>query len=119
MATNRRFANGSPLSMTVPSPTKSNDPVVKGKLPGVALTDYDATTGKATVAMEGVYDVSVKAIDGGGNSAVVEGDPIYYVANDTPPLSKKNSGVFFGHALEGVTSGQTDTIMVRIQPSAP
>lgn len=119
MATNRRFSMGSPLSLTVPSPTVSGDPVVLGTLPGVAITSYDAETGKATCALEGVWDLSVKAINGGGNSAVAPGDAIYYVAADTPKLSKKTTGVFFGHALEAVTSAATDTIMVRIQPSAP
>jgi predicted RecA/RadA family phage recombinase len=119
MATNRRFAEGAPLSVIVPSPTKSNDPIILGSLGGVALTDYNAVTGKATVAFEGVWDLSVKAVNSSGNSAVAAGDEIYYVSGDTPPLSKKTAGggVFFGHALEAVTGGATDTIMVRLQPS--
>jgi hypothetical protein len=112
MATNRVYARNSPLSVTVSSPTVSGDPVVVGAMGGgVALTDYDAVTGKATVDFEGVYDLSVEAVDDAGNSAVEEGDALYYTAG---VLSKDSSGVFFGYALEAIDSGETDTIHVRL-----
>lgn len=114
MATNRKFAHGSPLSVAVASPTNSNDPVLSGALAGVALTDYDATTSEATVAFDGVYELSVKGVDGAGNVAVAKGDRLYFVTGDTPVLSKKTSGVFFGYALETVDSGATATIEVRL-----
>lgn len=120
MATNRRYAKGSPLSFVVPSPTKSGDPVVIGTIPGVALTSYDANQGgKASLALDGVFDLPVKGINAGGNVAVAVGDALYFTSGDTPPISKKATGVFFGHALEAITPGATDTIYVRVQPSAP
>lgn len=114
MATNRKFAYGSPLSVAVASPTQSNDPVLSGAMAGVALTDYDASTGEASVQFDGVFDLSVKGVDGAGNVAVARGDRLYFVTGDTPVLSKKTSGIFFGYALETVDSGATATIEVRL-----
>jgi len=61
-----------------------------------------------------VVSVSVKGVDGGGNSAVAVGDKLYYVDADTPPISKKTSGTFFGYALGAVSSGATATINVLL-----
>ena len=115
MAKNRAFEEGRKLSVACTAPTTpaTGDPVLIGQIPGVALPD-ERTDGTTTVDTAGVYRLSVKGIDGGGNSAVAVGDIIYYVAGDTPPLSKKATGVRFGYALEGVASGGTATIMVKI-----
>lgn len=111
MATNEVFEDADTLYETVPSGRLSGDPVVVGQIPGVCLIDRDAS-GKATITRRGAYLLSVKAIDGGGNSAVAVGDIIYHVEADTPKLSKKNTGVRFGYADEAVTSGATATIRV-------
>lgn len=94
----------------------SGDPVVVGQLPGVALTSAadNPATNIVTVETDGVFLLSVKGIDGGGNSAVAIGDVIYHVNADTPKLSKKNTGVRFGYALDVVGSGMTATIRVKI-----
>lgn len=113
MAANRVYEEGKQLAMAVASTVASGDPVAIGNMTGVALTDYNAVSGKATIDFGGVYNLSVKAVNNAGNVAVSIGDPIYLVAGDTPVLSKKSVGVFFGYALEGITSGQTATIMVR------
>lgn len=102
------------LRMTVGAGVISGDPVVKGKINGVALTDYDATDGKATVQRHCVAKISVKGIDGGGNSAVAEGDELFYVTGDTPPVSKKATGVHYGFALAPITSGATSSIEVLV-----
>lgn len=115
MATNRVYEKGDQLSLAATHPTTpvSGDPVRVGQLPGVALTD-ERSDGKTTVQFNGVFKLSVKGVDGGGNSAVAVGDTLYYVDADTPVLSKKNTGVRYGTALEAVTSGATATIMVKI-----
>lgn len=115
MATNEVYEYGRKLSVAVthPATPASGDPVRFGQRPGVALTDKDAD-GDTTVQFDGVHEFSVKAIDGGGNSAVAKGDILYYVDADTPPLSKKTTGVRFGYAKEAVTSGATATIEVII-----
>jgi predicted RecA/RadA family phage recombinase len=105
---------GKILRLAVPQGTVSGDPVVVGQLAGVALVDRDAD-GYSQVQLEGVFSLSVKGVDGVGDSAVAVGDAIYYVSADTPPLSKKNTGVLFGYALEAVTAGATATIKVRLK----
>jgi predicted RecA/RadA family phage recombinase len=59
MAKNRRFS-GAPTTRTLPvlAGTVSGNPVIVGMLPGVALTDRDAS-GNATVQLDGAFDVSV------------------------------------------------------------
>jgi hypothetical protein len=64
-----------------------------------------------------VFDLSVAAVDGDGNSAVAVGNNIFYVDADTPKLSKKATGYFFGVALEVIASGETATIKVLHVPS--
>lgn len=119
MATNEVFAADKTASLVCSDPATpaSGDPVVCGQIPGVALTDESAggnPTGSTTVALNGVFDLSVKGVDGSGNSAVAVGDIIYYVAADTPKLSKKATGVRFGYARETVGSSSTGTINVQI-----
>jgi predicted RecA/RadA family phage recombinase len=115
MATNK-VQDGKLLYLTVGAAIVSGDPVVVGNaIRGVAQTSYDAN-GKAVIDTEGVYDLSVQAVDDAGNSAVAIGDRLYH--DGTTTLSKKKSGKFFGIALEVVTTGTTATINVKIvQPS--
>jgi predicted RecA/RadA family phage recombinase len=115
MAKNRvrregRFISSAATDPVVPA---SGDPVVIGQIPGVALIDEEAS-GDVTFDTAGVWDLSVAAIDGGGNSAVVRGDVLYYVAADVPKLSKKVAGVRFGYALGPVGAGLTATIPVKV-----
>ena len=112
MASNLFQANGDELSVALASVT-ANDPVVVGQKPGVALTSTDGN-GNVTAKMSGVFTLSVKGIDGGGNSAVAVGDILYYVNADTPKISKKNTGVRYGYALQTVGSGSTATIRVLL-----
>ncbi|WP_326642884.1 DUF2190 family protein [Streptosporangium sp. NBC_01755] len=115
MATNIIFDEGVQLQLAATDPTTpvSGDPVLVGQLPGVALTN-EGSDGLTTIKTDGVATLSVKGVDGSGNSTVSAGDIIYYVTGDTPKLSKKATGVRFGYALEGVTSAATATIRVKI-----
>jgi len=115
MATNQVYDEGDNLSVVCSDPATpaSGDPVRFGDLCGVALT-AERGDGTTSVAFEGAFNVSVKGIDAGGNSAVAAGDTIYYTDADTPKLSKKNTGKKFGTALAAVTSGATATITVRL-----
>lgn len=120
MATNEKFACTKTASLVCSDPAtpSSNDPVLCGQIPGVALIDEHASgtvlAGQTTVALDGVFELSVKGVDGSGNSAVAVGDILYYVAADTPKLSKKATGVRFGYAREAVSSGATTSIDVQI-----
>ena len=113
MAINK-VQDGKRLRLTVASGTKSGDPVVIGAHHGVALTDYNASDGKADIDTEGVFDLSVKGVDGSGSSAVAVGDKIYYVSGDTPKLSKKATGENYAIACGAVASGATATIPVKL-----
>lgn len=123
MAQNLKRRDGYHLSVEVTHPTTpaSGDPVRFGQLTGVAMLDEGGggnPSGYTSVDFgPTVYDLSVKAVDGSGNSAVAAGDAIFYVDGDTPKLSKKSSGYFFGFALEAIDAGETDTIQVVHAPS--
>lgn len=122
MATNE-ISQGYRMSVVCSDPTTpaSGDPVRYGTLTGVALTDEgeggNATTETSVDFGPTTYDLSCKGVNDSGNSAIAVGDSIFYVDADTPKLSKKSSGYFFGIAMEAVTSGSTDTIKVLHCPS--
>lgn len=115
MAKNRNYEHGTQLDLvaTDPATPASGDPVIVGQIPGVSLT-AERSDGGTTVQMDGVFTLSVKGVDAGGNSAVAVGDILYYVSADTPKISKKATGVRFGYALAAVTSGATASIPVKI-----
>lgn len=119
MAPNLIFDPANQLSLVCSDPATpaSGGPVRYGNITGVAVTD-ERSDGTTTVHVgHAVWDLSVKGVDGSGNSAVAVGDNIFYVDADTPKLSKKSAGYFFGVALETVSSGATDTIRVLHVPS--
>lgn len=103
-----------PLVCSSPATPQSGDPVVCGQIPGVALTAEDSN-GVTTVALDGIFDLSVKGENNAGNSAVAVGDVLYYEAGQTPPINKDNvAGIRFGYAMAAVSSGATSTIPVRV-----
>lgn len=114
------------LSVVITHPTtpQTGDPCRFGVLTGVAETDEGEGGNAATKTSfnfgPNVWDLSVKGIDAMGNAAVAVGDSLFYTDADTPPLSKKATGYFFGIALEVVSSGATTTIEVlHLPPVAP
>ncbi len=114
MAKNK-IQDGNVIRLAVGSGVKSGDPVAVGTaLHGVALKDYSSADGKAEVAMNGVFDLSVQAVDGSGNSAVAVGDQLYLSESTSPYITKKTTGKYFGVALEAIASGSTATINVLI-----
>ena len=121
MATNEVYQDGDNLSLTCshPATPTSGQPVRYGEIVGVAQAN-ELTNGQTPVTFTGVHLLSVKGVDGSGNSAVAVGDKIYYVDADTPVLSKKATGRFAGFAVEtpnnagSVASGATATIGVRL-----
>lgn len=124
MADNLVFDNPRVLSVVCSDPTTpaSGAPVRYGNVCGVAVTDEAGggnPAGYTSVDFgPAVYDLSVKAVNDTGNSAVAVGDAIFYVDADTPKLSKKQTGYLIGVAMETVDSGSTGTIRVRIGAAA-
>lgn len=119
MALNERYKNGWLLSLVVTNPTVpvSGDPVRCGVITGVAQTDERADGTTSVDLGPTTWLLSVKGVDDAGNSAVALYDPLFYVDGDTPHLSKKASGYFFGYALETLLTGTTGTIHVAHVPS--
>ncbi len=115
MAQNEVYDLADSLGLPVTSGVVSGDPVMVGNMPGVALQDRsEDTSGEATVKMRGAFTLSVKGANEAGNVAIGVGDPIFFTSADTPKLSAKQTGKFFGFALEAVGSGDTTAIKVRI-----
>jgi hypothetical protein len=112
--TNEKFPDGRRLYLPVKSGVKSNDPVFSGGMLGIAAVDRD-TAGSATIERQDVVTVKVAGVNDAGNSAVVAGDPVYFIDADTPQLSKKASGKFFGFALGAVNAGATTTSIDVLQ----
>lgn len=109
MATNRRRVEARKLNLPVDAGTVSGDPVLVGRLPGVALTDRD-TAGNATIDTEGAYDLEVEASAG----AIGVGDVIYI--DGAGALSNDSTGDRFGYALEAIGNAETATIEVKLGP---
>lgn len=88
----------------------AGDPAVKGKIPGVCLTDTDAA-GNVVLATRGVFTLPVKG-ETTVNAAIAIGDIVYW---DSTLLNADNTnGVRFGYALDAVASGATTTIKVLV-----
>jgi hypothetical protein len=109
------------VACSSPAAPVTGDPVRYGYLTGVALTDKGEGGNAATETTvdfgQAIWDLSVKGVDDDGDSAVAVGNAIFYVDADTPKLSKKVSGYFFGIAMEAVGSGLTATIQVLHMPA--
>jgi len=119
VATNEVYKEGRQIPLTVGASKTARSPIVVGQIAGCLLTSTGSSgTQVATVATEGVYNISVKGITtGGGNGAVAQGDILYYVPGATPPVSKHSDGsnaVRYGYALAAVQSGATTTIPVLL-----
>lgn len=100
------------IETAVVSGVVSGDPVVTGIQPGVALYDRDSDGNAVVDFRSHVWNLLVHADDGGATTIAV-GDAIYYTVGDTPKLSKKASGVFFGIALE-VNAGSGTEAVIKV-----
>lgn len=115
MAKNRLYAQaGQTLpNITVPASALSGDPVVVGQIPGVMLVDADSLN-MGIVQIDGIFTLSVKGVNSGGNNAVALGDILYYNSGATPKINKDSGGVRYGYSLGAVGSGSTATISVQV-----
>jgi predicted RecA/RadA family phage recombinase len=119
MAKNEIYRHANHLAFTVASGVESGDLVVIGGLHGVAQIDRDAADGKATLWLDGGWELPV------ANATYAEGDPIYaHAAGGAVPVSGEavgllnktaTTGKLIGHALESkTTTGGTGTLVVRL-----
>lgn len=106
MATNRRFATGNQLLLTVASGVESGDPVVYGNQPAVALDDRGtAVAGKATLQFDGVFQFEL--------TGATEEDAVY-ITPSTGALSLTDDAnkVFFGVCI--TDADDDDLVDIRI-----
>ena len=132
MSTNNIFINGDDLNIAVPTTVVSGDPLIVGQLAGVSKEAYTTNPtavpdGKVAVAFRGAAFLSVTAatvLSPLTGSAVKVGDKLYAdggtfdsTTNVTRgfTLDKNTGGVYFGNALDAITSGQTAVIRVRLK----
>lgn len=113
MAKNKVYNLGDKLSLVCTSPAApvSGDPVLVGRIPGVAQTNERAD-GTTSVDMDGVYTLSVTAV-----GAIAVGDRLYAVAGSPVVINNTNTGVPFGFALGAIGAGLTAAINVKLQGS--
>lgn len=124
MAANKAIERAVSVSFPVPTTISSGDPVMVGDIPGVAETTE--ADGVATISMEGAYFLSVLASDGISpisGVALKPGDPVYADGGSTDSTTNITSGFtldaddskpLFGYVLDGVTSGATATVRVKL-----
>ena len=89
-----------------------NDPVLVGKIPGVAVTGLDDDD-EMRVATKGVFEVEVVGFNGTTDAAVTLGARLYYDTGDEA-INVNSSETLFGKALGAVGAGDTDTIPVML-----
>jgi len=92
------------------------DPVVLGKLVGVAFTSAIAATDIIAIDTEGIWALSVVASDAAGNSPVARGDRIYINFSDgiLSKISTPATNIPFGIALSTLTAGTTGIVAVKV-----
>lgn len=91
----------------------AGDPVLVGRIAGVAEISATATTDLISVDTEGVHDLSVTAIGNG----ISLGETLY-IDPSTGVISNDLSDTPFGAAMEALASG-TDTINVLLFGATP
>lgn len=91
---------------------KSGDPVVCGQIPGVLLSDA-TSDGTGIMQRDGIFNLSVKGENSGGNAAIAEG-ALLYLDTAKAALNADSGKIRFGYALKGVASGATATIPVQV-----
>lgn len=92
---------------------ESGDPVVIGKMVGVANNDALRSTDMVVVSTRGVYNLPVTG-NNGVNAAINPGDRVY-IDPAAATLNSNAANVPFGIALDAVASGATTVIRVKVQ----
>jgi|SRR5581483_3508158 len=93
---------------------EGGDPVVCGRIVGVADRDALKSTDLITVYVRGIFNLSVSSVHNG----ISKGETIY-IDPVTAALSDDFNDVPFGHALQAVGAGTTATIQVRLLGATP
>lgn len=106
-------APGETVTLTAPADLASGQIFQVGAILAVAC-NAAAEDEEVEAMRRGIFKLDVEGVNDGGNSAVIEGDQLYYTDGDTPALSKKVSGNFAGYALGAVNAGASAEIDVLL-----
>ena len=95
----------------------SGDLVIAGELVGVALTDYNVAADNVVIDLTGCHELPVTGADVDGNAAVAVGDWLF--VNDNTGVINRDftAGPCIGQAMDGVASGEVETICVKLWPN--
>ena len=93
---------------------EAGDPVVIGRIVGVAEQDALQSTDSITVRLRGVFNLSVQC----QHHTITVGETVY-INPSTAVISDDPTQVPFGTALASVPSGTTATIAVRLFGATP
>lgn len=131
MSTNNEYSLADSLQFAVPTSIVSGQPILIGKLAGVASESYTPPTGTPTgqvnVQLKGAFFLTVTAatvLSPPTTSAIKPGDIIYADGGtlDTATnvtynftLDKASGGVVFGNSLDALTAGTTAVVRVRLK----
>jgi len=106
---------GTGEGLTVPiNLVETGDPVVIGRIVGVANNDALQSTDTVVVSTRGVYNLAVKCI----HHAITVGETVY-IDPVTAVVSDDSTAVPFGCALAAVAGGATTTINVKLFGQTP
>jgi len=92
------------------------DPVVVGRIVGVAFNSAAAATDLIAIDTEGIWFLSAVAVNDAGNSAIAPGDEIF-INRTTAVLSKITNIATqqpFGYALGDVPTGTTAVVAIKV-----
>jgi predicted RecA/RadA family phage recombinase len=93
---------------------EGGDPVLCGRLVGVADRDALRSTDLISVYVRGVFNLAVKSYHNGFN----KGETVY-IDPSTAELNDQAAGVPFGTAMQAVASNAVTTIQVRLFGATP
>jgi predicted RecA/RadA family phage recombinase len=106
---------GPAVGVTTPvNLVESGDPVVVGRIVGIANNDVLKSTDTVVVSTRGVYAVSVSCI----HHPITVGETVY-INPTTAAVSDDSNQVPFGIALGTVASNATSTINVKLFGQTP
>lgn len=88
-------------------------PIQVGQMNVLPITTSDSSNTPVACYLEGIFNLSVTAVDDMGNAAVAIGD-ILYLNSAVLNVDSVTGGTRFGVAVEAVTSGATATIRVLL-----
>ena len=102
---------GNTDKLPVPADSLSGDPQLVGDLAVVQLEDEK--DGEAMCALVGVYSLDVTGADSSANVAMSAGEKVYWDGGSLN--ADATNGTFFGHLLDPVGSGATESVRVRLK----